>query len=352
MQTIGVTFRALPYTAGRASVVGAPLVAILGTRYPDFAIEEEALAPHGATIVSDPGGSPEAILAAAGGGRRRPRRLGAQVHRRRAGRAPLPRHRALRHRHRLHRPRRGPRSTASRWPGCPTTAPRRWRSTRWRWPAPCSAACPTADRAIRAGGWGFAGPTAAAPAEHTDRRRGRVRADRTPGGRVLPRPGLHGRARTTSTSTCPPTPASGGVDLDSLLETSDVVSLHAPGDPSAPDRCSMPTALARMKPGSVLVNTARGSLVDIAGACRGARRRPAGAAPPSTSSPPSRSTPSVFAGVDDRVLLTPAHGLVHRRVRGGHAPQGGGRGGPTAARRAAARPRRRAPTPDAHGRPA
>jgi len=49
--------------------------------------------------------------------------------------------------------------------------------------------------------------------------------------------------------------------LDSLLEQSDVVSLHLPLTPET-DRLIDRAALGRMKPGSILINTARGGLVD------------------------------------------------------------------------------------------
>lgn len=51
--------------------------------------------------------------------------------------------------------------------------------------------------------------------------------------------------------------------LDELLETSDVVSLHLP---AAPETAGLIGAaqLARIKPGAILVNTARGELVDEA----------------------------------------------------------------------------------------
>ena len=51
------------------------------------------------------------------------------------------------------------------------------------------------------------------------------------------------------------------VTLDSLLARSDVVSLHLPLTPET-DRLIDRTALLRMKKGSVLINTARGGLID------------------------------------------------------------------------------------------
>jgi phosphoglycerate dehydrogenase-like enzyme len=51
--------------------------------------------------------------------------------------------------------------------------------------------------------------------------------------------------------------------LDDLIAESDVLSLHIPLEP-ATERLLNATAFARMKPGAVLVNTARGGLVDEA----------------------------------------------------------------------------------------
>ena len=45
----------------------APIVAILGTRYPDFRIEESILGPHGASLVSGDGGTADAIAEQASG---------------------------------------------------------------------------------------------------------------------------------------------------------------------------------------------------------------------------------------------------------------------------------------------
>jgi phosphoglycerate dehydrogenase-like enzyme len=53
------------------------------------------------------------------------------------------------------------------------------------------------------------------------------------------------------------------VALEELLASSDIVTLHCPHTPGQPPLIDGP-ALARMKKGAVLVNTARGGLVDDA----------------------------------------------------------------------------------------
>ena len=67
------------------------------------------------------------------------------------------------------------------------------------------------------------------------------------------------------------------VTLDALLTVSDIVSLHVPLAPDT-ERLIDAGAIARMKPGAVLVNTARGALVDEAALVEALRSGRLGAA--------------------------------------------------------------------------
>ena len=67
------------------------------------------------------------------------------------------------------------------------------------------------------------------------------------------------------------------VDLDQLLSDSDVISLHAAASPETAGLIGAPQ-LARMRRGSILVNTARGSLVDSAALATALRQGNIGAA--------------------------------------------------------------------------
>jgi D-3-phosphoglycerate dehydrogenase / 2-oxoglutarate reductase len=91
--------------------------------------------------------------------------------------------------------------------------------------------------------------------------------------------------------------------LDELLMVSDLVTLHAP--PPADGSYLLGAAqLGSMREGAVLVNTARGSLVDPAALVEGLRHgRPGTAALDVFQREPA--DPSIYATVAERMILTP-----------------------------------------------
>jgi phosphoglycerate dehydrogenase-like enzyme len=91
--------------------------------------------------------------------------------------------------------------------------------------------------------------------------------------------------------------------VDELVATADVISLHLPGTP-ATERLVDDAFLARVKPGVIIVNTARGSLIDEAALVRAIEDgRVLGAGLDVTAEEPLPVT-SPLHGLD-RVLLTP-----------------------------------------------
>ncbi len=98
------------------------------------------------------------------------------------------------------------------------------------------------------------------------------------------------------------------LELDALLAESDVVTLHVPLIPATENLIDA-TALARMKPGAVLINAARGGIVDEAALASAIERGAlAGAAVDVYSAePPDAMNPLLaLAGpAADRLLLTP-----------------------------------------------
>lgn len=95
------------------------------------------------------------------------------------------------------------------------------------------------------------------------------------------------------------------VALDDLIAEADVISLHCPLLPETRDLIGA-AQFARMKPGAVVINSARGGIVNEAD-CADALRagRIAGAALDSfTSEPITREIGALFHGLDN-VILTP-----------------------------------------------
>lgn len=93
-------------------------------------------------------------------------------------------------------------------------------------------------------------------------------------------------------------------DFDDLLESSDLVTLHAPAQDDDGGHLISSRELGLMKVGSILINTARGSLIDppalAAGLAKGAPR--IAALDVFDSEPPDLR---VFNGTHDRLILTP-----------------------------------------------
>jgi D-3-phosphoglycerate dehydrogenase len=273
-------------------------VAILGTRYQDFSIEQGVLAPLDVRLVSGDGGSPEAIWQVAAGAAvvlagSRPRfsdevlaglscrgivRYGVGVD--------------------------SVDLDAARRRGIAVARVSDYGAEAVAFHAVSMAVAQLrrlaeADRAVKAGSWGFA----------------ELRPMHEPGGLVA---GIVGYGRIGRRATAflrglgmrvvahdpyvdiPDVPA---LDLFDLLRTSDVVLLHAPGSSDGGPLLDA-AALAHMRRGSVLVNAARGSLVDLPALAAALRRgRPGRAAlDVYPEEPPDLA---VFAGVADRVLLTP-----------------------------------------------
>ena len=107
----------------------------------------------------------------------------------------------------------------------------------------------------------------------------------------------------------------GRMDLDDLLPVADVLSLHCPLTP-ATQRLLDATRLARMKPDAVLVNTARGALVDsaaLADALRGGRL--GGAAIDVLQQEPPVDGDPLLAGDIPNLVVTPHVAWAAREAR-------------------------------------
>jgi lactate dehydrogenase-like 2-hydroxyacid dehydrogenase len=124
------------------------------------------------------------------------------------------------------------------------------------------------------------------------------------------------RVAYTGTRRCPELESALGalaLDLDMLLAEADVVSLHAPLAAATRGLIGR-ERLARMKPGAILVNTARGPLVDEAALVEGLRSgRPAAAGLDVYAEEPA--VPAALRELPNVVLL-PHLGSATRETRG------------------------------------
>jgi D-3-phosphoglycerate dehydrogenase / 2-oxoglutarate reductase len=276
------------------------IVAILGTRYPDFSIEEEILAPLGATVVSGAGatqeelveiaGEADVILAGSG-----PKFDAATI-------ARLTCRGIVRNGVGVETVDLEAARAAGMWVA--RVADYGTEAVAFHAVTLALAAVrrlPEADRRVRAGGWGFADlrplhlPSALLAGVVGFGRIGRRVAELLAG--------LGFQVAAFDPLAAVDAPGVRALPFAELLATADVVSLHAP----APDDGSFLVGapeLASMRPGSVLVNTSRGALIDqqalVAALAAG---RPGIAALDVFAKEPVDA--SAFAEVADRVILTP-----------------------------------------------
>ena len=261
--------------------MSGPLVAILGTRFRDLAVEEEVLAPFGARLVTDPGATPADILAVA-----------ADADVVLAGSAPKLTADVIA----------GLRGRGIVRYGVGTDSVDLDAARATARPCALLRRLPEADRVLREGRWGFADlrplhvPSALTAGVVGFGRIGRQAAS------YLLGLGFTVVAHDEYVDV-PPDTGVRAVDLDTLLAAADAVLLHAPGTPDGAPLLGA-DRLARMREGSVLVNTARGSLVDVPALVEALRAgRPARAALDVFPQEPADA--DLFAGVEDKVLLTP-----------------------------------------------
>jgi D-3-phosphoglycerate dehydrogenase len=161
---------------------------------------------------------------------------------------------------------------------------------------------PVADRIVKGQGWGFAElRPLQAPAALTVGIVGLGRIGRRVAEMLRPFDfTLLGFDAHLNPEEVPPDVRS--VSFDALIAGADIVTLHAPGNPDGSPLIGA-REIESMRPGAILVNTARGSLVDQTALEGGLRRGTPGFAALDVFSeePPTGR----LGGLEDRVLLTP-----------------------------------------------
>jgi glycerate dehydrogenase len=107
----------------------------------------------------------------------------------------------------------------------------------------------------------------------------------------------------------------GRLDLDELLPLADVLTLHCPLTPATEGMIDA-RALARMKPDALLVNTARGALVDVSALAAALRAGRLGGAAIDVlpQEPPVDGSPLFVSGIPN-LLLTPHTAWAARESR-------------------------------------
>lgn len=173
------------------------------------------------------------------------------------------------------------------------------------------------ERLLRAGRWAGWTPTHHLGTRVTGKTLGIVGFGRI--GQAVARRASHGfgmRVLVHSRS-APPAPAlraagAEAVPLEALLGGSDVVSLHVPATPATKGLIDA-GALGRMRPGAVLVNTARGELVDEAALVDSLERGHLGGAGLDVFVGEPRVSPALLARED--VVLLPHLGSATEETR-------------------------------------
>lgn len=167
------------------------------------------------------------------------------------------------------------------------------------------------DRLVRAGGWRTVDPSFLLGTEVSGKTLGIVGFGRI--GQAMARRALGFRmAVLYSGPRAVDFPGARHVSLDALLAESDFVSLHCPLTPDT-DRLLSQERLASMRPGAIVVNTARGAVVDDAALAEALASGRVAAAGLDVFRDEPR-VPAAYLGLEN-VVLTPHLGSGTRETR-------------------------------------
>jgi glyoxylate reductase len=167
------------------------------------------------------------------------------------------------------------------------------------------------DRLIRAGGWTAVDPAFMLGTEVHGKTLGIVGFGRI--GQALARRAQGFGMRLLFTSPRPVEfPGAERVHLDTLLSGSDFVSLHVPLTPETRNLLSR-ERIGLLRPGAIVVNTARGGVLDDAALCEALRSGRVGAAGVDVF-PDEPRVPSAYLPLEN-VVLTPHLGSGTRETR-------------------------------------